>query len=357
MKKNNPHDKLFKRTFAVKSQVVALIQTFLSPELNEALDLDTLESENVSFITNRLEEYFSDIVYSCQTKTGEDLRITLLLEHKSYDDPLLPFQLWRYLLEAYDYQVYKQKQRNISLCVPVVIYHGTGEWKMRKLSDMFKLPLPHFAKYVPDFSYDVVDLRSISEDYLKNVEVGYFMRGTFLLFKHKNDKQYVLENFGEVIIFAKRSLNNQETEDFTESLISYLYSVFSLSEKEKMDIKTYTQEILEEGAYYPDSSFGQAVSQGREEGREEGREIGELINAFTVLLLTLKKMPEKGADFAASILNLNIKTIKRVEKILSEGQTAKTKKKLISFFFKKMKLSEKELTDLYKKIADYYSVE
>ena len=112
---------------SLKSEAIALATSFFPKDVLDEIDLDTFELSNVSFINEQLEEYFADIVYTCNTKGNAQIKISFLLEHKSYYDPHLPLQLLRYLLEAYDYQYVKEGKKELSLVIPVLIYHGEGE--------------------------------------------------------------------------------------------------------------------------------------------------------------------------------------------------------------------------------------
>ena len=82
MSKKNVHDKLFKQVFSMAAETESFIKHFLSDEINEVLDTKTLELENTSFINEQLRDYFSDIVWSCRTKDNQEIKISLLLEHK-----------------------------------------------------------------------------------------------------------------------------------------------------------------------------------------------------------------------------------------------------------------------------------
>ena len=103
----NVHDKLFKQMMSLKSEAIALASNFLPQDVIEEIDLDSFELSNVSFITEELKEYFADVIYTCNTKKNEEIKISFLLEHKSYFDPHLPLQLLNYLLQGYDYQYVK----------------------------------------------------------------------------------------------------------------------------------------------------------------------------------------------------------------------------------------------------------
>jgi len=110
MKENTPHDDLFKVTFSMPSEVEAFLKTYLPDWVSSHLDFKTLKKEPDSFINDDLRQYFSDIIYSCQWRNSEkSMKLSFLLEHKSFIPQNIFIQLLRYLTEAYDYQ-YKQKE-------------------------------------------------------------------------------------------------------------------------------------------------------------------------------------------------------------------------------------------------------
>ena len=52
---------------SLKSEAIALATSFFPKDVLDEIDLDTFELSNVSFINEQLEEYFADIVYTCNT--------------------------------------------------------------------------------------------------------------------------------------------------------------------------------------------------------------------------------------------------------------------------------------------------
>jgi predicted transposase/invertase (TIGR01784 family) len=81
---HKPHDAYFKQVFKVKEVAVQLFQKFLSPQLIERLNLESLRLSSDSFVSDKMKEHFSDLIYNCETLDGDPIRISLLCEHKSY---------------------------------------------------------------------------------------------------------------------------------------------------------------------------------------------------------------------------------------------------------------------------------
>jgi len=158
MKRENIHDQLFKQTLSIRSEAKALVQLFLPKWLTNNLDFRSFKLSPNSFISESLSEYFTDMVYEVRWKQKKEaLFVSFLMEHKSYP--------------------------------PIVIYHGDKGWKKRTFSDFFHLPDERLKQYLPSFDYELIDLTTISDEYLMNISIGYFLRSTFLVFKSKTRKK------------------------------------------------------------------------------------------------------------------------------------------------------------------------
>ena len=121
MEITNPHDKFFKDNFTDKDIVKDFIKGSFPKDLQNNLDLSSLELDNNSYIDEELKEYYSDIVYNCLYKKL-DIKITILFEHKSYipDYPFL--QLLKYMIKVWDFNI-KNKEKLMPI-IPIIFYHG-----------------------------------------------------------------------------------------------------------------------------------------------------------------------------------------------------------------------------------------
>ena len=84
MKVQNPHDKFFKELFSIRENALDFINGAFPAEIRDKIIPESLKLDTGSYIDEKLDEYFSDIVYTCSLKEGEDIKISLLFEHKSY---------------------------------------------------------------------------------------------------------------------------------------------------------------------------------------------------------------------------------------------------------------------------------
>ncbi len=114
-----PHDGFFKRLFGNLEVAADFLRNYLPAETLSLLDLDTLTLEKESFIDPELRESFSDLLFSVQTTTKNNVFIYLLLEHKSAPDFWAAFQLLRYIMECWQLLAWDESRRCARICEDV----------------------------------------------------------------------------------------------------------------------------------------------------------------------------------------------------------------------------------------------
>lgn len=146
---SNPHDRFFKELFSRQEAARDFLQHYLPADITPLLDLTTLEINKDSFIDPDLQEHFSDLLYKVVLHDGGETYIYILFEHKSYPEPLIAWQLLRYMVRIWE-QSSKQQQTLLPV-VPLVMYHGQKQWRVKpNFSALFDLPEP-LRPYVPDY--------------------------------------------------------------------------------------------------------------------------------------------------------------------------------------------------------------
>ena len=158
---NNIHDRFFKHIFSNRSNTVDFIKGILPSEILKQMDFRKVKLENQSFIDEELKQHFSDIVYTCPTKSG-NLCITILFEHKSYPVKNIQIQLLTYMTNIWRNNL--KQNVGITPIIPILFYHGRNKWKYRRFEELFH-NLPHFLKlFLPDFDYILVDLNQMTDE-------------------------------------------------------------------------------------------------------------------------------------------------------------------------------------------------
>ena len=130
---HNPHDKLVKKFLGDKKVASDLLKNHLPAHVLGKLDLSKLQATSETAIDEEWKEFHNDIVFHCQTNTGEDAYIYALIEHQSTPDRFMPLRLLRYKLNIVGkYLDAKKRPDKIPNIVALVIYNGEGKYPYAK---------------------------------------------------------------------------------------------------------------------------------------------------------------------------------------------------------------------------------
>jgi predicted transposase YdaD len=162
MQIQNVHDKFFKESFSRVDVASNFLEEMVNDSFVKKLHLDTLKLENGSYIDEKFEESFADIIYTCQYgKENKTVKIALLYEHKSYKEDYPHWQLVKYMVNVWQSDTKQRRAKPIPI-IPIVIYHGKAKWKHQSMREYFENLDEDFFKYIPDFEYHLVDLSKFS---------------------------------------------------------------------------------------------------------------------------------------------------------------------------------------------------
>ena len=166
--KTKPHDKYAKFVLQTKAVALELLQFCLPEALIREIDLDALELSQDSYVDSHLGQHFSDVCYFSNTQNGAPLRVAFLFEHKSAkpDTPLTE-QLLRYISNIWNSDI--RQGRNLTLTVPVVIYHGAEQLVPETPEHLFPGASPLLLSYAPSIRYTLLDVQRISDEKLEIV--------------------------------------------------------------------------------------------------------------------------------------------------------------------------------------------
>jgi len=167
IKIQNSHDSLFKETWNKKSNAKEFLKNYLPAKVLKIVNLDSLKICKDTFIENDLKNYYSDILYKVNIG-DESGYIYFLFEHKSYLDKLIHLQLLEYMIKIWRLDLKQFKKKKLSIIVPLVLYHGPQEWKIKEnFSSIFEGPVDTMSEYIPDFRYVLYDLSKYSDSEIK----------------------------------------------------------------------------------------------------------------------------------------------------------------------------------------------
>ena len=173
------HDKFFKQVFSETDNIKDFLTMALPKELKEEIDWNFLTLDTTSYVSEELEDYFSDVVAHTRLKEKHhNVDIYFLFEHKSYYDKGVLLQLLQYMLLMW--QRDSKEKKPLRVIIPLVFYHGQKKWDIpREFKDLFpvKESLKH---YLLNFRYLLVD--TLNRDF-QEVKPNAYLWSALLLMK------------------------------------------------------------------------------------------------------------------------------------------------------------------------------
>ncbi|MBF0427724.1 MAG: Rpn family recombination-promoting nuclease/putative transposase [Magnetococcales bacterium] len=91
---SHPHDRLFKALVSHPETAGVLLREYLPKEIIVLLTPDDPEPVPGSFVSQELQPYYSDMLFRSKTLSGRNLFFYTLVEHKSYPDRKVGWQLF-----------------------------------------------------------------------------------------------------------------------------------------------------------------------------------------------------------------------------------------------------------------------
>lgn len=301
---NNPHDRFFKESFTCLENAVDFLEETLPTDVREELDLSSLVLDTDSYVDEELAEYFSDLVYTTQSKDSI-FKISILFEHKSslVDYPHL--QLLKYFQKIWEVNL-KQKEKLVFV-IPLIIYHGKKSWCFKKFADYFYCVKLKLQRFFPEFSYILIDLSNYSNDELKKrVFKSVFLKMSLLLMKNIYDKNELEKNLTSILEIGKLYLEEERGLKFLESAIRYL----STTELEVDKVVKLIEEVSKKGGDMAMTMATKLREEGKEEGKKEGKKEGKVEGKVEglqeALCLGLElKYGLKGLQFFGKVNDIN----------------------------------------------------
>lgn len=199
-----------------KESVQGLIQ-ILAYDNVELIDFSRLELQNRSFLSSKLQEQVSDLIFSVPFKSGDEtdeLLIYILIEHQSTVDVSMGFRLLFYMMHIWDEQRQRWLADNVPKSewrlrpiLPIVFYSGNRRWRV-PLSVTAIMDIPEeLTRYVPEFDTLILDVKEM--DKAEFTKAGHPFGWLLTVLKNEDaDKDTLIETFTEAIT----NLNSLEPE-------------------------------------------------------------------------------------------------------------------------------------------------
>ncbi|WP_257490761.1 Rpn family recombination-promoting nuclease/putative transposase [Anaerosalibacter massiliensis] len=274
---SNPHDKFFKEVFGKVEVTKDFIENYLPKNILRVIDTSTLEPQKDGFITEDLEEMFSDMLFKVNINNKEGY-IYLLFEHKSYKSKNISFQLLKYMIEIWEAKINKGNIYELPVIIPLVIYHGKGRWNLNtSLGELItgyeNLP-EDIKKYIPNYEYLIYDLSQYTDEEIKGEAQ---LRIILTIFRDifVKDNKGIQKSVETAVKYLQELEDKQTGIEYFETFIKYLMSARpSLTEDDIEDMRENVEKIYPEGSEVIMTIIERYMEKGRQEGRQEGKQEG-----------------------------------------------------------------------------------
>lgn len=255
-----PHDLAFKQFLTHPETARDFMRLHLPAEFQAVCDFTTLKLESGSFVEEHLRPYFSDVLYSLRTRSG-DAWIHVLIEHQSTPDKHMAFRLLRYAVAAMQRHL-DAGHKKLPLVIPVLFYTGRRSpypWSTRWLDDFDD---PALAKKLYCGHFPLVDVTVIPDD---EIMCHRSMAALTLLQKHihRRDLADLLDRLATLL------LTEHMTGQQLVSLINYLVQA-----GETPDAEAFVRELAQRVPQHGDELMTIA-QQLEQKGIEKGIQLGE----------------------------------------------------------------------------------
>ena len=303
----NPHDKFFKETFTQPEVARDFLANYLPTSILPLLDLNQIKLQKDSFIDSQLQEHFSDLLYSVPLATGEGtIFVYLLLEHKSYFDPLTPLQILGYMMRFWERRG-REGQKMLEPIIPLVLYHGRERWQgSQQLSDLYAGP-EELRLYLPNFTYQLTDLSHYSTETIKGEAITQIALKLFRAIFDPN----LAHQLPDILALFWQLANQETALQYLETVLRYL-SV-SAERLTPDELQTAVEDVLkQQGDEMMPTIAQQWIEQGRQQGLEQGLEKGlekgtEILrqNVLSLLEIRLQIPPAQFKERLAKVDSLD----------------------------------------------------
>ncbi len=313
----SPHDKFFKEIFGKPELAADFVRHYLPESIVNSLDLTSLEVQKESFLDEKLEESFADLIYRVRLRnSSQSAFVCLLFEHKSRPDKWVAMQILSYLLKFWE-RLRAQKAKTLPMILPVLFYHGEAKWNYSPTlsalfdhRDLTEDALKEWQQYGPNFSYYLCDLSSFSDAEIRGQAV---VRAALLMMKNINrlhEAPHLLniwEAFGKVtnqsaVQYIRVMLKYASSANNTLTKGEVLHSIKQVFTKRGERIMApFVQEFRQEGI---EIGLQQGLQQGEQRGiqnmtlRQLEKRVGHVTIAQkkAIIALPIPKLMKLGED-------------------------------------------------------------
>jgi predicted transposase/invertase (TIGR01784 family) len=269
---NQPHDKFFREVFSQADYARDLLLATLPQRIAGLLDFRKIIVENTSMI-ERGEEKKSDLLI--RTNLGDSPALVyVLVEHKSYADRWSVFQLLKYMVRIWERERTKKRaDKTLPTIIPVLVYHGTGKWRLPLEFASYFVPAGELKPHIPAFQPVMVDLQAMED---------HDFRGSKMIQAVLRTLKYSRENLPVHLVEILRGVLTVPMDEkhrvFVQRLLLYILEGCRDVDEQDVDraiLAIGSREVREAYMTVAEQLIARGKEEGKREGKLEGKEEGK----------------------------------------------------------------------------------
>ncbi|GAB0057898.1 Recombination-promoting nuclease RpnE [Candidatus Magnetaquicoccaceae bacterium FCR-1] len=288
-----PHDRLFKALVSNPETAGALLREYLPQEIVALLAPGDPELEPGSFVSQELQPYYSDRLFRSTTLSGRNLFFYTLMEHKSYPDRKVAWQLFLGCSRFWEQQNQKNPEWTLlPAIVPFVLYHGAQEWKIPKEFHALIDADDALRPWLVNFPFTVTDLGPIPDSQLaRNARLKACLLALKYGTRSPEEQMTALESIAAALM---------EAPELLIPIMLYLFTTFPhLDQSVVQDVvvrvcpqenvemmSIFAREIIEQHKH---TWLQDGEQRGRQEGFLDGEKKGRQEEAASMLLKLMRR--------------------------------------------------------------------
>ena len=181
--RNKPHDAIFKVLLDQPGNISTLFRERLPASVVQALRLETARLVSPNFANTNLGELDADALVQVETVNGHLEWILVLVEHKSWPEKWVAWQLFQYMHAFLEAWRRKFPKANLPPIRALVLYHGKKRWNpSRNFCSLFEGSRSgRSMQGLIDFEFTLVSVRDIPDARLSESPE---LRVALLVMKH-----------------------------------------------------------------------------------------------------------------------------------------------------------------------------
>jgi predicted transposase YdaD len=300
----HPHDSFFRSYFKDPQVFTSLVQAVVPQEVSNTLDFSTLSFDSDTFVGIDYRNHFSDLVATVMTKVESSesnttpttpVKIYLLAEHKSYNDPKALLQLLRYKLELWEKETKDQYSRPLTPVIPILFHHGPAKEVHSEFTQLFE-PLvdQSLLNYIPKFTVGLMNVTAMGEE-----EFPPDPKLSLALWSFKYAKTQAKKVVQKIATIAENLGKLQEFGTQVDQVGMYIIAVSPLTYDQYLDmINEYLENEItrKELMFRPNTMIAKEAKRHHEIGLQEGFQQGKSQGLAEGVKQGMEQGIEKGAS-------------------------------------------------------------